>query len=94
VHKQQRLCAIDAATIHGSLKSECIRLSCPATKEEAEKRIANYIHTVRLHRAIGYITPADCLAGLSEVIAKERDRKLEVAREQRQAKRAAAKQAA
>jgi len=82
---------------HGSLKSECIRPSCPATKDEAEKRIAKYVHyynTVRLHSAIGYVTPADCLAGLSEVIGEERDRKLEAARKQRQEKRAAAKQVA
>jgi transposase InsO family protein len=82
---------------HGSLKSECIRPGCPATKEEAEKRIANYVHyynTVRLHSAIGYITPADCLAGLSEDICNERDRKLEAARQLRQEKRIAAKQVA
>ncbi len=72
---------------HGSLKSECIRPSCPATKEEAEKRIAKYVHyynTVRLHSALGYITLGDCLDGLSDVIGKERDRKLEAARKQRQ----------
>jgi putative transposase len=82
---------------HGSLKSECIRPSCPATKEEAEKRIAKYVryyNTVRLHSAIGYITPADCLAGLGEVIGQERDRKLEAARLLRQVKRAKSKQVA
>jgi putative transposase len=82
---------------HGSLKSECIRPSSPATKEEAEKRISsyvNYYNTVRLHSAIGYITPADCLAGLREVIGEERDRKLEAARKLRQEKRAASKQVA
>jgi hypothetical protein len=82
---------------HGSLKSECIRPGSPATKEEAVKRIAKYVsyyNTVRLHSAIGYITPADCLAGLSEVIGKERDRKLEAARKLRQEKRAATKQVA
>ena len=75
---------------HGSLKQECIRPSCPATKEEAEKRVTKYVqyyNTVRLHSAIGYITPADCLAGLSQVIGEERDRKLEEARERRQANR-------
>jgi hypothetical protein len=50
--------------------------------------------SVRLHSAIGYITPADCLAELSEVIGKERDRKLEAARKLRQEKRAATKQVA
>ncbi|MFN9627376.1 MAG: integrase core domain-containing protein [Planctomycetota bacterium] len=74
-----------------------IRPCSPATKEEAERRIAkyvNYYNTVRLHSAIGYITPADCLAGLSEVIGQERDRKLEAARKLRQEKRAATKQVA
>ena len=80
---------------HGSLKSECIRPSCPATREEAQKRIEKYVNHynhVRLHSAIGYITPADCLAGLSQVIGEERDRKLESARERRQQRRATAKQ--
>ena len=80
---------------HGSLKNECIRPSCPATREEAQKRIEKYVNHynhVRLHSAIGYITPADCLAGLSQVIGEERDRKLESARERRQRRRAAAKQ--
>lgn len=80
---------------HGSLKSECIRPSCPATREEAQKRIEKYVNHynhVRLHSAIGYITPADCLAGLSQVIGEERDRKLESARERRQQRRAAEKQ--
>jgi transposase InsO family protein len=80
---------------HGSLKNECIRPSCPATREEAQKRIEKYVNHynhVRLHSAIGYITPADCLAGLSQVIGEERDRKLESARERRQQRRAAAKQ--
>lgn len=27
---------------HGSLKDECIRRTCPSTKEEAEQRIASY----------------------------------------------------
>jgi hypothetical protein len=82
---------------HGSLKSECIRPSSPGTKEEAERRLAKcvkYYNTVRSHSAIGYITPADCLSGLSEVIGQERDRKLEAARKLRQEKRAASKQVA
>ena len=82
---------------HRSLKSEWFRPGSPATKEEAETRIAKYFNdynTVRLHSAIGYITPADYLAGLSEVIGKERDGKLEAARKLRQKKRAATKQVA
>ena len=80
---------------HGSLKSECIRPSSPATKEEPDRRIAKYVsyyNTVRLHSVIGTITPADCLAGLSEVIGKERDRKREAACKLRKGKRAATKQ--
>jgi putative transposase len=36
-------------------------------------------HAVRLHSAIGYITPADRLAGRHLEIFAERDRKLELA---------------
>ena len=82
---------------HGSLKDECIRPSRPASKEQAERRITRYVeyyNTLRLHSAIGYITPADCLAGLSEAICNERDRKLEEARHRRQAKRLSEKQVA
>jgi hypothetical protein len=42
---------------------------------------------VRLHSAIGYITPTDKLAGLETVIFAERDRKLEEARQRRKAVR-------
>ena len=59
---------------HGSLKSGCIRPRLPATKEEADIRIAkiiSYYSTVRLHTGIGTISQVDCLAGLSEVIGKE-----------------------
>jgi hypothetical protein len=43
---------------------------------------------------LGYITPADQLAGREATIYAQRDRKLEAAREQRQAKRHAARSAA
>lgn len=72
---------------HGILKQECIRPSCPATVEEAARRVRQFIeyyNHVRLHSAIGYITPADKLAGLDQVIAEERDRKLEEARARRE----------
>ena len=71
---------------HGSLKRECIRPSCPASVEEARRRVAAFVahyNQVRLHSAIGYVTPADKLAGLESVIFAERDRKLEEARERR-----------
>jgi transposase InsO family protein len=72
---------------HGSLKAECIRPTCPASLEEARRRIQNYVahyNTMRLHSAIGYVTPADKLAGIEKEIFAERDRKLEEARQRRQ----------
>src|SRR5439155_4152279 len=48
-----------------------------------------HYNTKRLHSAIGYITPADKLAGREAQIFAQRDRKLEAARQARQTKRAA-----
>jgi transposase InsO family protein len=82
---------------HGILKQECIRPSCPATIEEAERRVREFVehyNNVRLNSAIGYITPADKLAGLDGVIADERDRKLEEARKRRQLARQSQSQVA
>ncbi len=79
---------------HGSLKRECIRPACPASAEEARRRVSGYVahyNQVRLHSAIGYITPADKLNGLEEVIFAERDRNLEEARQRRQQARQAAR---
>jgi transposase InsO family protein len=75
---------------HGSLKRECIRPSCPADVDEARSRVARYVdeyNHVRLHSALGYVTPADKLNGLETVIAADRDAKLEAARERRAARR-------
>lgn len=75
---------------HKSLKVECVRPACPADAEEARRLIGSYVthyNEVRLHSALGYVTPADMLAGLEPVIFAERDRKLEAAREQRAAAR-------
>jgi len=79
---------------HGSLKRECVRLTCPASLEEARSRVTTFVehyNQVRLHSAIGYITPADKLNGLADVIFAERDRKLEEARTHRQQARQAAR---
>jgi hypothetical protein len=54
---------------------------------------AEHYNTRRLHSAIGYITPADKLAGREKEIFAARDRKLETARQQRQLKRQAARSA-
>lgn len=71
---------------HGSLKRECIRPACPATVDETRRLVTRWVehyNHVRLHSALGYITPSDKLLGLEQVIHDERDRKLEEARERR-----------
>jgi putative transposase len=82
---------------HGSLKGECIRPAAPASLEEARRLVAEYVehyNQVRLNSAIGYLTPADKLNGLAQVIFDERDRKLEEARLQRQQARQAVREVA
>ncbi len=77
---------------HGSLKRERLRTAAPATFEEAQRLVASYVehyNRVRLHSALGYITPADQLAGREQAIFAERDRKLEEARQRRAAARQA-----
>ena len=51
-------------------------------------RFVEHYNTVRLHSAIGYITPADFLAGRGPAIWADRDRKLDLAREARRVRRA------
>jgi transposase InsO family protein len=71
---------------HKTLKSECIRPQTPLSLEDAFRvtdRYVTYYNTVRLHAALGYVTPADRLAGRHLEIWTERDRKLEAARERR-----------
>jgi putative transposase len=75
---------------HGSLKRECIRPACPTDVDDARRRVARYVdeyNHVRLHSALGYLTPADKLNGLEQVIFADRDAKLEAARERRAANR-------
>jgi putative transposase len=77
---------------HKTIKSDAIRVSPPSSLDEARALVAHFVahyNGVRLHSAIGYITPNDFLAGRSEAIWAERDRKLEAAREQRRFRRAA-----
>jgi transposase InsO family protein len=80
-----------------TLKRECIRPGTPLSLEEARRLVARFVehyNTVRLHSAIGYVTPADKLCGLEPVIHSERDRKLEAARQRREEMRQAARNAA
>jgi transposase InsO family protein len=75
---------------HKSLKAECIRPGTPLSPEDARRLIGQYVdhyNTVRLHSAIGFVTPADMLAGRQAEIHAARDRKLEEARRQRQLRR-------
>jgi hypothetical protein len=50
-------------------------------------RWVEHDNTVRLHSAIGYITPADLLAGRGSAIWATRDARLEAAREVRRLRR-------
>jgi putative transposase len=77
---------------HRSVKSECIRPGTPLSLEDARRLVANYVlryNEERLHSAIGYVTPADKLAGREKAIFEARDQKLEAARERRQKAREA-----
>lgn len=75
---------------HKTIKSECIRPKVALSLEESREQITDYIryyNDERLHSSIGYIAPKDKLEGKDEQIFKERDRKLEAAREIRKQKR-------
>jgi putative transposase len=75
---------------HGTLKQDCLRPAVPLSIEEARVLVAQFVqhynHT-RLHSAIGYVTPADRLAGRQQTIFDARDQKLADARERRAARR-------
>jgi len=84
---------------HKTLKEDAIRVTPPASLDEARSVVARFVahyNGVRLHSAIGYVTPNDFLAGRRDEIHAARDRKLEAARDARQRRRAdeRAKQAA
>jgi transposase InsO family protein len=79
---------------HGSIKGECIRPGTPISLEDAVRIVGRYVehyNEVRLHSAIGYVAPADKLAGREAEIFAARDRKLAEARERRKEQREAAR---
>ena len=80
--------------LHGSIKGECIRPGTPIALEDAVRIVTNYVehyNHVRLHSAIGYVAPADKLAGREVEIFAARDRKLTETRERRKEQREAAR---
>ena len=77
---------------HKTVKSECIRPKTPLSLDDARRLVGDYVihyNNVRLHSAIGYVTPADKLAGREKEIFEKRDRKLAEAREARGKRREA-----
>lgn len=75
---------------HQSLKSECIRPGTPLSLDNARRLVSEYVehyNNRRLHAAIGYITPKTKLEGKEKALFKERDRKLDDAREKRRLRR-------
>jgi putative transposase len=75
---------------HRTIKSQCLRPGTPLSVEDARRLTREFVehyNNVRLHSAIGYITPKDMLEGRAKTIHEQRDRKLEEARERRRIKR-------
>jgi len=75
---------------HKTLKATTIRPSNPSSLDEARAvvgRFVDHYNNGRLHSAIGYVTPADKLAGREDAIFANRDHKLEQARERRRQRR-------
>jgi putative transposase len=75
---------------HRTLKEQAIRPKTPLTLEDARRVVREFVehyNYVRLHSALGYVTPKDRLEGRHLEIYRARDRKLEAARERRRAPR-------
>jgi transposase InsO family protein len=66
-----------------TLKGDFLRLKVPLSLEDARRLVAEFVayyNDVRLHGALGYVTPKDRLEGRHTEILRERDRKLVEAR--------------
>jgi hypothetical protein len=75
---------------HRTLKNTCIRPGVPLSVADARRlveRFVEYYNTVRLHSAIGHVTPKDKLEGRDTIIHQNRDHKLEEARQKRKENR-------
>jgi transposase InsO family protein len=76
---------------HRTLKEQAIRPKTPLSLEDARRVVGEFVdhyNTVRLHSALGYVTPKDRLEGRHREIYRARDQKLEAARERRRERRA------
>jgi transposase InsO family protein len=75
---------------HRTIKGESIRVTALWSLEDARRVVSGYVqhyNEVRLHSAIGYVTPLTKLRGEEQQVFAERDRKLEAARERRKVNR-------
>lgn len=70
-----------------------IRANSLTIVDDIRQAVIQYVHhynTVRLHSAIGYVTPHTKIAGREKELFAQRDEKLEGARERRRLRRAEA----
>jgi transposase InsO family protein len=77
---------------HRTIKGDCIRVQIPLALADAVRLVTEFVthyNNVRLHSAIGYVTPRDKLEGRAEAIFALRDSRLAAAREARKAARKA-----
>lgn len=75
---------------HRTIKSDAIRRHEPSDPDQARRivgELVEHYNQVRLHSAVGYVTPSAMLEGREKKIWAERDRKLEAARERRRLRR-------
>jgi len=83
VERENRaLASVPKARVHST--------GTPLSLDDAQRLVRGYVehyNNTRLNAAVGYVTPRDMLAGRQQEIHAERDRKLAVARQQRQVRR-------
>jgi putative transposase len=75
---------------HRTLKEQAIRPKTPLSLEQARESVKTFVdhyNDVRLHSAIGYVTPKDRLENRHQEIYAARDQKLAAARQNRKMKR-------
>lgn len=68
---------------HKTLKGDCLRPRTPLSLDDARRLVdwfVRHYNQMRLHSPLGYVAPADRLAGRQQAIFAQRDRKLDRAR--------------